>query len=67
MHTDGYVDYAYFADTGGNIYRLDLASLETWVRRQVELYPTDPGTHENSARLALEHPPVALPVVLSRD
>lgn len=26
VHSDGYVDYAYFADTGGNIYRLDFSN-----------------------------------------
>lgn len=35
-------------------YPLDLAALESWVEKQVQLYPTDAGTHENSARLALE-------------
>jgi len=25
VHTDGFADYAYFADTGGNIYRLDFS------------------------------------------
>ncbi|HZR35674.1 MAG TPA: PilC/PilY family type IV pilus protein [Nevskia sp.] len=25
VHTDGFADYAYFADTGGNVYRLDFS------------------------------------------
>jgi type IV pilus assembly protein PilY1 len=49
VHTDGYTDYAYFADTGGNIYRLDFSdtsgnalSSANWVFHSVA-YTTGSG------------------------
>lgn len=49
VHTDGFTDYAYFADTGGNIYRLDFSdtsgnalSSSNWVFHRVG-YTTGAG------------------------
>ena len=36
------------------VYQADLPALEGWVGIQQKLYPADPRTHENAARLALE-------------
>ena len=65
VNADGYVDYAYAADTGGNIYRMDFVdadrtprALGNWTARRVAYTNDVPGAPSDNGRKFLFAPAV---------